>query len=390
MKKVLIIVGIFLFIGLISFIIYDSNKLKVDNTKFKLKNNEIEVFKTYKLSELFDEFNGSLENDYQIYEEELKNKTYEFLYKYKGKKKKGIINLDIVDKTPPVTILRNSYSVYLDYNDDLTNQILVADNYDNKLKSEIVGEYNYRELGNYNVIYKVTDSSGNVTNTPFTLKVIERPKKVASSSSYISFDSAIKKYKTDNTMIGLDISKWQQDIDFNKIKEAGCEFVFIRVGTQTGYNEDSKIDSYFKKNIEEAIKVGIKVGIYYYSYATNKDEAKKQALWVIDQIKDYKIDLPVVFDWESWSDFNSLHINLHNFNNMANEFLKTIEDVGYQAALYSSKYYLEKIWETNYPIWLAHYTDKTDYSGKYFLWQMCSDGRIDGIKGNVDIDILYK
>ena len=76
---------------------------------------------------------------------------------------------------------------------------------------------------------------------------------------------------------------------------------------------------------------------------------------------------------------------------MAEEFLNTVKKSGYDGMLYSSKSYLESIWlETDYDKWLAHYTKQTDYDGKYKMWQLCSNGKVDGIDGNVDIDIMYE
>lgn len=76
---------------------------------------------------------------------------------------------------------------------------------------------------------------------------------------------------------------------------------------------------------------------------------------------------------------------------MANTYLKTIEKAGYKGMLYSSKNYLETVWfETKYPTWLAHYTSQTTYQGDYKFWQLCSNGRVDGINGNVDINVMYE
>ena len=75
---------------------------------------------------------------------------------------------------------------------------------------------------------------------------------------------------------------------------------------------------------------------------------------------------------------------------MANSFLDVFEDAGYEGMLYSSKNYLERIWlDTNYPIWLAHYTSQTNYEGDFDFWQLCNNGRVDGIDGDVDINIRY-
>lgn len=86
-----------------------------------------------------------------------------------------------------------------------------------------------------------------------------------------------------------------------------------------------------------------------------------------------------------------MNVSLYKFNEIADSFLEEIEKNDYMPMLYSSKNYLENIWDSGkYKVWLAHYTDKTNYEGEYYIWQMCSDGRIDGINGDVDIDILYK
>ena len=147
----------------------------------------------------------------------------------------------------------------------------------------------------------------------------------------------------------------------------------------------------FKKNIGEALKYKIPVGVYFYSYASNIKEARNDARWVIKQIKDYKVKLGVSFDWEDWSYFNSYNISFHDLNEISNAFMDEISKAKYKTMLYSSKNYLELIWNNKkYDTWLAHYTDKTNYLGKYKYWQICDTGRVDGINGNVDIDIMYE
>ena len=111
-----------------------------------------------------------------------------------------------------------------------------------------------------------------------------------------------------------------------------------------------------------------------------------------NQLSEYQIDLPIAFDWESWSSFNKAGMSFYTINKSANEFLNIVapENGNRKGMLYGSKTYLEKIWyPTEYDTWLAHYTNQTTYQGKYNIWQMCDTGRIDGINGNVDIDIMY-
>ena len=163
------------------------------------------------------------------------------------------------------------------------------------------------------------------------------------------------------------------------------------MGGTKGITGDYFLDSKFEQNIKNANKVGIPVGIYFYSYANNKDKAIKDAKWVLKQIKDYKVDLPIAFDWENWSFYNEFNLSFFGLTDMANSFLNVFKSKGYEGLLYSSKAYLDDIWlETNYPVWLAHYTKKTNYEGKYSYWQLCDNGLVDGINGNVDINIRYK
>ena len=207
----------------------------------------------------------------------------------------------------------------------------------------------------------------------------------------INFEDIVAMYKTDKTKIGIDVSSWQGDIDFEKIKKAGVEFIIIRVGGTRGTNGKYFLDSKFKRNIRLANKYDIDVGIYFYSYANSIESAKKDARWVLKQIKGYNVTLPIAFDWEEWAYFNEYDLSFFGLTSMANSFLKTIEDKGYKGMLYSSKSYLEAIWlPLDYDIWLAHYTSKTNYEGKYKFWQLCDNGKIDGINGEVDIDIMYK
>ncbi|MDE5539619.1 MAG: glycoside hydrolase family 25 protein, partial [Bacilli bacterium] len=205
------------------------------------------------------------------------------------------------------------------------------------------------------------------------------------------FESIIKDYKTDNTEIGLDVSEWQGDIDFNELKKAGVEFVFIRVGGTKGTNGEYFLDKKFEQNIKNANEVGIPVGIYFYSYANSNESAINDAKWVLELIKGYKIDLPIAFDWEDWGNYNFYKLSFFGLTDMASSFLNIFKEAGYEGILYSSKNYLEQIWlKTDYPIWLAHYAPKTSYQGNYTFWQICSDGKVPGIYGDVDINIHYK
>ena len=107
------------------------------------------------------------------------------------------------------------------------------------------------------------------------------------------------------------------------------------------------------------------------------------------------MDLPIVFDWENWNKWNTYKLSFHEINEIANAYMSTAKEKGYEGMLYSSKFYLETIWQNKkeFPVWLAHYTNNaktSSYKGKYQIWQLCNNGHIDGINGDVDIDVLYK
>ena len=353
---------------------------------------EVEYNKEIKLSDLITSINGELIDDFKI--DTSKVGTKEISFKYINEEDLKVpykFTLNIVDKTAPILWLTDVYSVNVGTTKKLEELIMCGDDYDDNPTCEIIGEYDLNKVGNYNLTMKATDFSGNTTTKDFLLKVI-KPKSSSSSSSTISFSYLYNQYKRANTTIGIDVSKWQGDIDYNLVKEAGVEFVFIKIGGQNGIDGEYYLDPKFERDIKGFQSVGIPVGLYFYSYANSISKAKEDALWVIDQIKDYEINLPIAFDWENWSRFNSFHISFNNLTKAAGIFIDTLKERGYDGMLYSSKNYLEKIWlENNYNIWLAHYTNKTDYEGNYKCWQRTSSAKIPGITVNtVDFDICYK
>lgn len=189
---------------------------------------------------------------------------------------------------------------------------------------------------------------------------------------------------------GIDVSKYQGNIDWAKVKKSGVEFAMIRVGFR-GY-EDGKIyiDEYFEKNIKGAINNDIQVGIYFYSSAKNEKEAKEEAKWVVNKINPYKeyISYPVAFDLEDFNKYRLKGINNTKLSKNAEAFLKYIEENNYTPMIYSCNLPLKHIWSTKikekYKIWLAQYDNNIDL--KYDIIQYTSKGKIDGIKGNVDLN----
>lgn len=395
MKKKKIIIGICLILIIIlSVFLYKFIKVKTAKIEVVLVDDlKVNFLDDVKISSFIKNINGKLIDDAKIDTRKLGKQNIFFEYINDDNiKVKYTFDIEVVDKIAPVVWLGKSYNVVKGSEDNLLDKILCGDNYDDNPVCEIIGDYNLNEVGSYSLVFKATDSSGNVTEKNFSLNVNE-PKKNqvgTTGSTKISFSDVVKDYKTNKTEIGIDVSKWQGDIDFEKLKNAGVEFIIIRVGSSSGKNGENFVDSKFVQNIQNANAAGIPVGIYFYSYASTKKRAISDAKWIIKQIKDYKVDLPIAFDWENWNSFNSFDLSFFSLTEMATSFLDTLKDAGYEVMLYSSKTYLENIWfDTSYPVWLAHYTKNTNYSGNYEYWQLCSNGKVDGIDADVDINIRY-
>ena len=396
-KKTILIVSIILGVILLSiggFLLYKYIQVKNAVIKVELKDNlEADFADTLRVSSFIENINGKIVDDYYLDTDSLGKKKVDFQYiNDDGIKLKYSYEINIVDKEAPLIWLGKSYNVVKGSEDNLLEKIMCGDNYDNDPICVIEGNYDLNKVGSYNLVFKATDSSKNVSEKKFTLNVNEPSNKGGSNGvkSVTEFSDVIKNYKTDNTQIGIDVSKWQGDIDFSKLKNAGVEFVIIRVGSSNGINGENFVDSKFIQNIKNANSIGIPVGVYFYSYANSVDRAVSDAKWIIEQLKDYKVDLPIAFDWENWGSFNKYELSFFGLTNIAKKFMDTVKDAGYDAMLYSSKTYLENIWmSVDYPVWLAHYTKNTNYTGDYSYWQLCSNGRVEGISGDVDIDIRY-
>ncbi|MCQ4795324.1 SH3 domain-containing protein [Anaerofustis stercorihominis] len=207
--------------------------------------------------------------------------------------------------------------------------------------------------------------------------------------------------KFDGSVIvnGIDVSVWNNNINWTKVKNAGIKYVFIRVAAR-GYGKSGTIfdDSMFVKNINGAKAAGIKVGVYFFSQAITKAEARQEANYTLNKIKGYKMDLPVVMDYEysggSSGRLTQAKLSKTAATNICMEFLNTIKAAGYTPMLYANysmlNYSLNKeTIDAKYAVWLAHYSTSTSYNGDYTFWQYSSDGKVSGISGRVDMNFWY-
>ncbi len=194
---------------------------------------------------------------------------------------------------------------------------------------------------------------------------------------------------------GIDVSRFQGDIDWKAVAEDGVEFVFIRVANR-GYGTGKLVeDEKFETNIKGALAAGLHVGVYIYSQAVNDEEVLEEAQLVLDKVAPYNIDCPIVYDVEKTSDASGRmnQLSLEERTNLTLLFCQTIEAAGYKPMIYHNVEMgalmidIETLEE--YDKWLAYYNDDMYYPYEYKIWQYSDKGTVNGIKGNVDLNISF-
>ena len=406
MKKLyILILSIFLLVGCTnSNIITTSNESKSNNKLADgayINTKDVEIYNISTIESIINDTNVEITNlDKSINTDELGKHNIDIDYKYNEELYTYSLEYNVIDTQKPILLSAPSTLTYqLEDDTNPCDSFNYADNQTRIPKCEIIGDYDVTQIGNYTVKYKISDESNNYQEGDLTIKIVKdlptnNNKNEPKVTTTTDIATVINKYKNNNTSIGLDVSKYQGDIDFSQVKEAGVEFVIIKLGNyfpDDGFSFDTK----FEQNYKNAKANNLKIGLYIYTNSTREEFGKEVGKAVIDNIKDLDIDLPIAFDWENWYKFKSYESSIHDLGNTYRAFAKVMKDNNYTPMLYGSKYYLENIWEkdlvNNDNIWLAHYTDsKTNYQGKYIMWQLCNDGRVNGINGDVDINVLYK
>lgn len=186
---------------------------------------------------------------------------------------------------------------------------------------------------------------------------------------------------------GIDVSTWNGNVDYTKVASAGIDFVIIRAGYG---REASQKDDCFERNYKNATAAGLKVGAYWYSYATDENDAKREAQACLKCIKGKKFDYPVFFDLEEGFQINR---GKTFCSNLVKAFNAEIENAGYKAGLYCSRYPLTTVItdevKKKYPLWVAEYGSKLNYTGTYAMWQYTSSGTISGHNCRFDMNYCY-
>jgi len=192
---------------------------------------------------------------------------------------------------------------------------------------------------------------------------------------------------------GVDVSKWQGSIDWARVARDGVKFAMVRLGYGSKDGTACGVDSYYQKNVEGALKNGIAVGCYFYSYALSVEAVKREAAFVIQQLAQYKgrILYPIAFDIE---DNSQAGLGRNTLTAMVTAFCSALEAAGYYASFYCNLNWAKNMLDMSvlarFDFWLAQWASAPTYSGHGFnMWQSSSKGAVAGISGNVDMDTAF-
>ena len=201
-----------------------------------------------------------------------------------------------------------------------------------------------------------------------------------------------------SSCFGIDVSEFQDDIDWKKVKNDSVEFAYLRIGRRGATTGLLYEDDKFEQNYKGAKENGLKIGVYFFSQAINEKEAVEEAEWVIEHLKGKQLDLPVVYDCEEVfiedekPRLEGLEAKQLTDNALA--FIKRIEKEGHECMIYTYLYWAENYFEmdrlTDYPFWFAQYdTDEPKLEYPLAIWQYSKNGTINGISEPTDLNIMF-
>ncbi|MEA5018442.1 MAG: glycoside hydrolase family 25 protein [Erysipelotrichaceae bacterium] len=195
---------------------------------------------------------------------------------------------------------------------------------------------------------------------------------------------------------GVDVSRFQEEIDWSKVAASDISFAMLRIGYR-GYSEGILyVDSYFHDNAINASANNIALGGYFFSQAITVAEAEEEARFVLSLIADHDITYPIVFDMEEIANTKtrSDHLSKEEITQITLAFCKVIKDAGYTPMIYGNSHWffakLDLKALEDIPKWYAQYSSEPYYPYAFDIWQYTSSGKVDGIKGNVDLNIAFK
>jgi len=197
-----------------------------------------------------------------------------------------------------------------------------------------------------------------------------------------------------NTIMGIDVSAHQQSIDWQQVVDAGIQFAIIRLGYRGLSEGQLHTDEFAAANLAGARDAGLLVGAYFFSQAISVTEAEEEAKLALEILDGFRLDLPLVYDWEYVSETaRTADADARTVTDCTQAFCAAVEQAGYESMIYFNSYqatqllYLQELKE--YPWWLAMYDTTAEAPCKVDLWQYTSQGRVPGIAGNVDINLMF-
>lgn len=198
--------------------------------------------------------------------------------------------------------------------------------------------------------------------------------------------------------IGIDVSEFQgEDIDWKQMRESGIEFVIIRLGYRAyGETGELVLDDMFDRNMQGALDAGLDVGVYFFSQAITPGEAVEEAEFVLEHVRGYEIDGPIVYDTEEIKGDTARTDNntRQEFTNYCKVFCDTIEQAGYDPMIYANMkwmaFTLDMEQLADYDFWYADYHDVPQCPYEYEIWQYSETGAVPGINANVDLNVWFQ
>jgi GH25 family lysozyme M1 (1,4-beta-N-acetylmuramidase) len=200
---------------------------------------------------------------------------------------------------------------------------------------------------------------------------------------------------------GIDVSEYQDEINWKKVKSSEADFVFIRAGYRSSETGELKEDADFKTNMKKANKAGIMCGAYFFSQALNEAEAVEEAEYLLKLVKRYDVEMPLVIDYELLNGGRLQKVveagempASSMYHDVVLAFCRRVEKAGYESAVYANydmltNYMDSTLLDEEAVIWAAQYGGQCDVKGNYLYWQCAEDAAVGGIEGNVDHDIWY-
>ena len=241
---------------------------------------------------------------------------------------------------------------------------------------------------------EVSSPEETTTNTTTVETTIQEPTANVFTPMDFGYEGDYLTCLTDESIMGIDISTHQKEIDFEKVKEAGVEFVMIRLGYRGSVEGLLFEDEWAQRNYQGAKAAGLKVGGYFFSQSISEEEAIEEANYAMEIIEGWELEMPLVYDWEFIKEgYRTDGVDARGLTDYTLAFCRTVEEAGYDAMVYFNpeqsrkKMYLGEL--TDYGFWLAMYTDQMDYPYKVDMWQYTCTGRVPGVNGNVDINLYF-